>query len=631
MSENNKKERKAEAAKKDSGDSSKKVRPSLFWRDILWLLGLLVVMCIWISVQSNEPNSKNQNLSSSQVPIVTPKEAVSCTTMRGKTYQELVKLVDNTGTFLYSCLKAGEIKNIKGIVSNLSPNIDADAKERGRALESFNLWYAANEGFGMRVANYTKDPISKIIVGYKNEACSHPIGQDEPFEKTITIEVPSSNPINPNTEVMLQWDVPSDISVSHDSCMDILSAFPPTQGEVSSADAQPSNGACLSDGDIVTLQGTATAKTLTATDGSANTVWIFNTSTPICVVEGANKLGVGTAGLTQKNISEIQIIGVAPPPDTAIELKGTLSTGNVTQYYYVSTAIKVISGKRISNTSASASPDAAIILNAISNQAQPHNEIISKSASFDCNKAQSTLEKLICTDANLSSLDGMVGDAYSQARSNATQDSAAREKIIDDQRQFLKGRLGACPIPVQPVLSEAETQKIIGCLKEQYTLRLQVLTDGKSSSQGTGATKKPLNLDDKHVFSDAMSEVMNTFQVTGVSGVSIEIEDCYKYVNEGVPSKGLLYCIAMDADASNMFSAIEASHNFPPTPEFIYSTYQARVRRNLEAAGFVDPNEQQNIIQAVESKVKAGDINQDNSSMNANKPIQKNDQYQFNQ
>ena len=150
-----------------------------------------------------------------------------------------------------------------------------------------------------------------------------------------------------------------------------------------------------------------------------------------------------------------------------------------------------------------------------------------------------------------------------------------------------------------------------------------------SSTPAAITPNMPLNENDKRMIYDAMQEVMDTYKVSGVSGVSSEIENCYKYVNEAVPTKGLLYCIAMDADASEVFPAIEVSHNFPPTPEFIQATYQARIRKNLEAAvSFSDPNQQSNIIKTVEDELNSDDIVKYKKETNPAKNTK--DQYQFN-
>lgn len=148
----------------------------------------------------------------------------TCHALQAKTYHEVTKLVGYIPDLLFFCAEAGAIKLEKGVAVNTALALDEDAEKRGITLESFNLWYAANKGFGMRVANYTKEPISKIIVGYKNAACSN--DGNERFEKIMRIDVP--NPISPNAEVLLQWDMPSDISVTHpaSACMDILSASP---------------------------------------------------------------------------------------------------------------------------------------------------------------------------------------------------------------------------------------------------------------------------------------------------------------------------------------------------------------------------------------------------------------------
>lgn len=57
-------------------------------------------------------------------------------------------------------------------------------------------------------------------------------------------------------------------------------------------------------------------------------------------------------------------------------------------------------------------------------------------ASFDCDKAASRAEHLICTDESLSKLDSDLGDAFSEAIHNA----ANQELLIHSQRAWLKAR-----------------------------------------------------------------------------------------------------------------------------------------------------------------------------------------------
>jgi hypothetical protein len=115
-----------------------------------------------------------------------------------------------------------------------------------------------------------------------------------------------------------------------------LSMLPATSQSPSRLSA---TGGCYRDGDVITVQGVATAQALELANGLVRSVWLLATDKPICVVEADT--------LQQIRVSRLQIIGQPPPSGVAIELTGKLSTGNITQYYAVSTAIDVISGRRI--------------------------------------------------------------------------------------------------------------------------------------------------------------------------------------------------------------------------------------------------------------------------------------------
>jgi uncharacterized protein len=93
--------------------------------------------------------------------------------------------------------------------------------------------------------------------------------------------------------------------------------------------------------------------------------------------------------------------------------------------------------------------------------------VTAEAASFNCSQARSTLEVLICADAELSSLDGQVGEAYSKLRSSVPPGSNEKTQLLNEQRGFLKKRTEACPAPSTP--------EMITCLKGFYTLRLNAL------------------------------------------------------------------------------------------------------------------------------------------------------------
>lgn len=100
---------------------------------------------------------------------------------------------------------------------------------------------------------------------------------------------------------------------------------------------------CQKDGDLITIQGVAAAQSLELANGSTKSVWILATDRPICIVESEN----GIDAPKEHRVSRLQVVGKPPPTGVSIELKGKLSTGNITQYYAESTAIVVMSGRRI--------------------------------------------------------------------------------------------------------------------------------------------------------------------------------------------------------------------------------------------------------------------------------------------
>ena len=81
-----------------------------------------------------------------------------------------------------------------------------------------------------------------------------------------------------------------------------------------------------------------------------------------------------------------------------------------------------------------------------------------RSASFPCDKARSAVEKTICGNPELSTLDEHLGQYYSAARSAV---KSAGSCLVSDQRNWLRARRDAC--------SDA------GCLRQAYLGRLAEL------------------------------------------------------------------------------------------------------------------------------------------------------------
>jgi hypothetical protein len=100
---------------------------------------------------------------------------------------------------------------------------------------------------------------------------------------------------------------------------------------------------CYRDADVVTLRGIAYPQSLKMADGSVKVVWILTTKNPVCVVQSLP----WDDAPRRANVTRVQVIGTPPPAGATLELRGKLSTGNVTQSYAEMTAIEVTSGRRI--------------------------------------------------------------------------------------------------------------------------------------------------------------------------------------------------------------------------------------------------------------------------------------------
>lgn len=80
-------------------------------------------------------------------------------------------------------------------------------------------------------------------------------------------------------------------------------------------------------------------------------------------------------------------------------------------------------------------------------------------ASFDCTKAATAVEKMICSDNELSALDSKLADTYR----NGLRTAQRPEPIKDDQKAWLRMTRNRC--------------STVDCLQNAYKQRLQILTD----------------------------------------------------------------------------------------------------------------------------------------------------------
>lgn len=98
-------------------------------------------------------------------------------------------------------------------------------------------------------------------------------------------------------------------------------------------------------------------------------------------------------------------------------------------------------------------------------------------ASFDCGMAKSAVEKEICGDAELSSLDDVLGREYRAALSGASGDAA--RVIRGEQRDWIRRR-NSCDAPRK------------SCLVREYNSRIQVLraSNGPSTASSRNAGRR---------------------------------------------------------------------------------------------------------------------------------------------
>lgn len=97
-----------------------------------------------------------------------------------------------------------------------------------------------------------------------------------------------------------------------------------------------------------------------------------------------------------------------------------------------------------------------------------------QAASFDCAKAKTTIEKLICADAVLSRLDEELAAVYK----TALQDEKRAKSLIQVQKQWMKDRNGCV---------DAD------CVKLAYVVRLQGFSNNGEPTMHTVGKKTSLN------------------------------------------------------------------------------------------------------------------------------------------
>lgn len=100
--------------------------------------------------------------------------------------------------------------------------------------------------------------------------------------------------------------------------------------------------------------------------------------------------------------------------------------------------------------------------------------------SFDCAKAKTRVEKLICSDAELAKLDREMSSEYYSLVSDKTLDGELKEILKNNQKKWLDSR------EKTPCLENEDVSEQQNCIKKVYRIRIKEINDDKNDFAGTG-------------------------------------------------------------------------------------------------------------------------------------------------
>ncbi len=100
--------------------------------------------------------------------------------------------------------------------------------------------------------------------------------------------------------------------------------------------------------------------------------------------------------------------------------------------------------------------------------------------SFDCAKAKTRVEKLICSDVKLAKLDREMSSEYRALMSDKTLDGELKEILKNNQKKWLDSR------EKTPCLENEDVSEQQKCIKNAYRIRIKEINDDKNDFAGTG-------------------------------------------------------------------------------------------------------------------------------------------------
>ena len=145
-----------------------------------------------------------------------------CAFIRAGTYSEVKRNFSSPSSQLYRCVQEGLIeKRIAQILSSDVQtsdlqNLNPDAFEQGKNLEVYNLWYATQDFFGVKVANTGSQALTDFIFSFQNGSCE----SNTAAKNIIHIH---SQPIQPSETTVLNW--PRTLNVDNSACLVFLAGY----------------------------------------------------------------------------------------------------------------------------------------------------------------------------------------------------------------------------------------------------------------------------------------------------------------------------------------------------------------------------------------------------------------------
>jgi len=137
------------------------------------------------------------------------------------------------------------------------------------------------------------------------------------------------------------------------------------------------------------------------------------------------------------------------------------------------------------------------------------------SPSFDCGKARSEVESLVCGDAQLAQLDREVGRLYDLGSMTKRISPPLRKQLIATQRGWIEGR-DAC--------SKAQDER--GCARDAYLIRIHELRQGYPQTRradGWGISLGPVAVQCDRMEAAAMTYVRSEPGLAYLAGKDVTL------------------------------------------------------------------------------------------------------------